>query len=149
MDSEKAELETLLQQAKEIAVAYYRLTGKPLGITGEIGESVAAEKMGLSLSVARQVVYDAIDQNGRKIQIKSRVVGNPAKITGRVGATKVANEWDCVQLVIMTRDYEAVSIHEAGRESIIDAIGKSGSRARQKGALSIAEFQRLGTNIWP
>ncbi len=32
------EIGGVLEQARKAAVDYYRLTGKPLGITGEIGE---------------------------------------------------------------------------------------------------------------
>ena len=31
-------IEEILTQVKPLAVAYYRLTGKPLGVTGEVGE---------------------------------------------------------------------------------------------------------------
>lgn len=149
MENKQAELEQLLEKAKEIAVSYRKLTGKPLGITGEIGEAVAAKKLNLSLADARQAGYDAVDGEGRKIQIKSRVVGNISKITGRMGAIKVTNDWDCVQLVIMTDDFDVVAIYEADRESVVKAIGKSESRARQRGALAITEFIRFGIKVWP
>jgi len=42
-----------LRQAKELAVAYLKLTGKPLGIAGEIAEYEAAEKLGLVMADAR------------------------------------------------------------------------------------------------
>lgn len=32
----------VLDRAREAAVAYYKLTGRPLGITGEVGEYGAA-----------------------------------------------------------------------------------------------------------
>ncbi|TNC93512.1 MAG: hypothetical protein FD119_3941, partial [Stygiobacter sp.] len=37
----------LLRQARRIAIEYYQLTGKPLGITGEVGEYEAAHLLGL------------------------------------------------------------------------------------------------------
>ena len=48
------DIEPILEKAKEAAVEYYRLTGKPLGITGEIGEYWAAKHLNLKLAPARQ-----------------------------------------------------------------------------------------------
>ena len=54
------DLRELKAEAKALAARYYQLTGKPLGITGEIAELEAAELLGLSLADARQAGYDAI-----------------------------------------------------------------------------------------
>ena len=64
----------VLERAKQAAVDYYRLTGKPLGITGEVGEYTAARLLGLTLADARAPGYDAIDAHGRCYQIKTRAV---------------------------------------------------------------------------
>jgi hypothetical protein len=44
--TEKAddELKDVLKAAKVLAVRYYRITGKPLGVTGEVAEYEAAQK---------------------------------------------------------------------------------------------------------
>jgi hypothetical protein len=49
----------LLKEAKELAREYYGLTGKPLGVTGEVAEYEAARLLGLELTPARQAGYDA------------------------------------------------------------------------------------------
>ena len=54
----------ILAEVKALAVEYWELTGKPLGVTGEIGEFEAAEKIGLEPEAARSVGYDAIRQTG-------------------------------------------------------------------------------------
>lgn len=66
------ELQEILAAAKDVAVRFKNLTGKPLGITGEIAEFSAAKLLALELAEARQAGYDAIDSSGRKIQIKGR-----------------------------------------------------------------------------
>ena len=43
----------ILATVKPLAAEYYRLTGKPLGVTGEVAEYVAAETLGLVLADAR------------------------------------------------------------------------------------------------
>ena len=52
-DSTDAEILDVLRDAKVLARRYYRLTGKPLGITGEMAEYEAATKLGLNLHCAR------------------------------------------------------------------------------------------------
>ena len=49
----------VMEAAKQVAIDYYRLTGKPLGITGEIGEYYAAKHLGLELAEARTPGFDA------------------------------------------------------------------------------------------
>ena len=65
----------ILAEVKRLAAEYYRVTGKPLGVTGEIAEFAASEKLGLDLADARTAGYDATRQvNGREelVQIKGR-----------------------------------------------------------------------------
>jgi len=49
----------ILDDAKKLAQEYRTLTGKPLGVTGEIAEYEAARILGLELTPARQAGYDA------------------------------------------------------------------------------------------
>ena len=51
----------LLRDAKGIAQKYRTLTGKPLGITGEVAEYEAARILGVELTKARQAGYDATE----------------------------------------------------------------------------------------
>lgn len=59
-------VEDIIAQVKPLAAKYRRLTGKPLGITGEIGEQEVACLLGLQLAPARTAGYDATDREGRK-----------------------------------------------------------------------------------
>jgi hypothetical protein len=43
----------ILAAAKQLAVEYYALTGKPLGVAGEVAEYVAVQTLGLELAIAR------------------------------------------------------------------------------------------------
>ena len=52
---------TLLANAKVLAQQYRALTGKPLGITGEVAEYEASRILGVELTPARQAGYDAIE----------------------------------------------------------------------------------------
>jgi hypothetical protein len=68
-------LMAILSEAKKLAREYRTLTGKPLGITGEVAEYEAARLLGVELMQARQAGYDAIEQSAgktRHLQIKGR-----------------------------------------------------------------------------
>jgi hypothetical protein len=56
---------------KPLAATYYKITGKPLGVTGEIGEMEAADRLGLTLVPARTKGFDAWRRK-EKFQIKTR-----------------------------------------------------------------------------
>ncbi len=61
----------VLGEAKRLAQRYRALTGKPLGITGEVAEYEAARILGVKLTAARQAGYDAVER-GRRLQVKGR-----------------------------------------------------------------------------
>lgn len=55
----------ILREAKILAQKYYVLTGKHLGITGEVAEYEAARILGIELAPARQDGYDATEMINR------------------------------------------------------------------------------------
>ena len=46
-DPKEARVKQILATVKPLAAEYYRLTGKPLGVTGEVAEYIAAEVLNL------------------------------------------------------------------------------------------------------
>ncbi len=149
------ELFALLQQAKLLAKRYRALTGRPLGIAGEIAECEAVRLLGLDLAPVRTAGYDAIRRgaNGseQRLQVKGRVMHSP-KLIGRMGSIDIAKEWDAVLLVLLDDNYDTMKIFEAPRAAVVEAIQRPGSRARnERGALSIPHFcsARLGRQVWP
>ena len=144
------QVEKVLEQARKAAVRYYKLTGKPLGITGEIGEYLASKKLKLTFADARQAGYDAIDEKDRKIQIKTRRVPRGKSLSGqRMGVVRLDHEWDVLMLVMLDENFDIVSMHEAGRRAVAHALGKTESKARKRGALGVSEFMNLGKQVWP
>ncbi len=77
-------LKRVMQEVKKLAKEYHQLTGKPLGITGEVGEIIAAHLLHLELKVARNPGYDAIWQYVRLIHINSRLILPNSKLSQRV-----------------------------------------------------------------
>lgn len=143
----------ILAQAKILAQRYRVLTGKPLGITGEVAEFEAARLLNLTLTEARQVGYDAIrleDGVPHRLEIKGRCILPGAKLGQRVGRIDVNQEFDGVLLVLMDENYDATAIYEADRAAIVKALTAPGSRSRnERGALGVSKFKSIGRRIWP
>lgn len=152
VDSINAEIFEVLRDAKVLARRYYRLTGKPLGITAEVAEYEAATKLGLDLHCARKAGYDATEiRNGGPvhIQIKGRCVVTPAKISGRLGSIDLAKPFDTALLVLLGSDFNAFAMYEASRDAVVTALTKPGSRVRnERGSLGIRQFMAISSQRW-
>jgi len=145
------EIAPILEVAQQAAIDYFRLTGKPLGITGEIGEYLAAKHLGLELADARMPGYDAIAPDGSLIQVKSRAIPEAKKLGGqRLGSIRLDQEWDTVVLVLMNEVFEPRAMYEANRDAITEALTAPGSKARnERGALAVSKFISIGRKVWP
>ena len=146
------EIAEVLADAKSLAKKYRKLTGKPLGITGEVAEFSAAQILGLELAEARQSGYDAIrNENGKvtRIQIKGRCIADNSNPGQRLGRIQLNKEWDTVLLVLMDEDLEVLSMYEAERPEIEKALLAPGSKARnERGALAVSKFKAIGHEVW-
>ena len=143
----------ILATVKPLAAEYYRLTGKPLGVTGEIAEYVAAEVLGLVLADARTPGYDATRQTldgQQRIQIKGRAYGDDAKPGQRISRIKTDAECDAVLLVVLdNKTLDAREMWEAPFTAVAARLAIPGSKARDRGALSVSEFKRMARRVWP
>jgi hypothetical protein len=140
----------LIQNAKKLAKQYRQLTGKPLGITGEVGEFVAADLLHLELTDARNPGYDAIGPDKRRIQIKSRCILPNAKPGQRIGSIRLDHEFDTVMLVLMDESFQPLEIYEAKISDVRVELEKEESKARNiRGSLGINKFKKIGSRVWP
>ncbi len=143
----------ILQRVKKLAQEYRVLTGKPLGVTGEVAEYEAARLLGLELTAARHEGYDALERTDgviRRLQIKGRCLQPGSKPGQRVGRIDVRKEWDAVLMVLMDANLEAVAMYEADRVAVLEALSAPGSRARnERGALGINKLKAIGRVRWP
>lgn len=146
---EMSTLDGTIRAATLVARRYRELTGKPLGITGEIGEVLAARLLGLELADARQSGYDAVASDGRRVQVKARCVLPNAKPGQRVGSIRLAHEWDSVALILMDQDFEPLEVFEAERSAVERELNRPGSKARnERGALAVSKFKAIGALRW-
>lgn len=144
-----AALRSVIRDAKEIAKRYRNLTGKPLGITGEVGEFAAAELMNLRLTAARQPGYDSVASDGHRIQVKTRCILPGSKKSQHLGSIRLRHEWDTVMLILMDAEFEPLEIYEAKRPDIERELTRAGSKARNvRGSLSVSKFKSISSLVW-
>ena len=138
-----AELRKILAKVKPLACEFYRVAGRPLGVTGEIAEFVAAELLGLALAPPRTAGYDAT-RGKERIQIKGRALPEKPKPGQRLGRIKLGAECDTVMVVLLdNRTLEAREIWEAPYKRVTEALMATKSKARARGALSLSAFKRV------
>jgi hypothetical protein len=154
LEAESEALKALLREAKALAVRYYTLTGKPLGVTGEVAELEAAEKLGLTLTEVRTAYFDAIlesDGQTQRYQIKGRAVDRSEPYKGRMSSIKCNSDFEWVLLVLLDRaTYEAIEIWQARREDVLVRLEAPGSKARnERNSLGISQFKSIAKKVWP
>ena len=140
----------ILAQAKGLAREYRTLTGKPLGITGEVAEYEAARILNIELTPARHAGYDGVrESDGRRYQIKGRCLMPDCKRGQRLGRIDTKKEFDAVLLVLLDDRFDALAIYEADRVPVLAALAAPGSKARnERGALSLSKFKSIGQLVW-
>ena len=146
-------IKAILEEVKPLAAEYYLLTSKPLGVTGEVAEYLAAQLLGLDLAPARTLGYDAIrhDESGPvRVQIKGRAFGDGASHSQRLGKIKADAPCDTVMLVLLDNaSLDVREIWEAPFQAVAERLAVPGSKARERGTLSVAEFLRVAKQVWP
>jgi hypothetical protein len=140
----------ILSVATKLAQEYRMLTGKPLGVTGEVAEYEAARLLSVQLMAARTAGYDAVrSSDGRRFQIKGRCMLPGCKPGQRLGSIDINKEFDAVLMVLLDENLDATEIHEADREKVIATLTAPGSRARnERGALGVSKFRSIGREVW-
>ncbi|WP_316193006.1 hypothetical protein [Bradyrhizobium sp. SZCCHNRI1029] len=154
MNKDTKRVEAILAEVKPLAAEYYRLTNKPLDVTGEVAEYVAAQKLGLTLAPPRTSGYDAMrktPQGDERIQIKGRAFGENSKPSQRLGSIKPGPACDTVLLVILDNaTLEPTGMWEAPYPQVVAKLAEPDSTARNvRGSLSIGAFKRVARPVWP
>jgi hypothetical protein len=148
-DPKEARVREILATVKPLGAEYYRLTGKPLGVTGEVAEYIAAELIGLKLTPARTEGHDAL-RGSEKIQIKGRAYSKDAKPGQRISRIKLDASCDTVLLVLLDNaTLEPREMWEAPYPAVCQCLSRPGSKARARGALSVNAFKAFAHRVWP
>ena len=137
----------IVEQVIQSALEYERITGdaRKLGITGEVGEVFACYHLGLRLCIdPRAAGFDAVDFEGRKVQIKTRrseTDGLPSN-AGRIG-TFSKHTFDYALLVLLDRQYRVAEIWRAKYDDVLPLIEK---QKRRNPNLSL--FKKASERVW-
>jgi hypothetical protein len=149
---ERDELREVVRLAKELATKYYRLTGRSLGATGEIGEVEVIEKLGLEIAPVRTTGYDAL-RGKERIQIKTRAADSRIESRGRMSRIKIDAPCDVVMLAILKiESMDLKEVWEAPYATVVEELrreGPKGNKARQRGQLALAKFIAMARRVWP
>ena len=132
----------------QLAIRYREITGKPLGMTGEVGEFHAAKLLGWQAAEARQPGYDAVASDGRRVQIKARCILKDSRPGQRVGQIKLDHPWDTVALVLMDGDFRPFAIYEAARADIERELSRPGSKSEMSAAPGVGKFRAIAAMVW-
>ncbi len=150
-------LDDLFHDIRSLALRYYRTTGKPLGVTGELAELAAAALVGVELAPARTSGFDGwLERDGQRlrVQIKGRAVPWASRYGGRCPSIKCGDLFDVVLLVLIDKDtMQPREIWEADEKSVIERLAEGAdakaSKARnERGAMGINQFKNIGRLIW-
>lgn len=138
-----ARIREILAQVKPLAVEYYKLTRKPLGVTGEVAEFVAAELFNLTLVPARTVGFDAL-RGSERIEIKGRAYSEAANRSQRISRIKLNAQCDTVMLVLLDNaSLDPREVWEAPYPAVAECLKRPGSKARARGQLGVPAFKKL------
>ena len=148
------QLRELKREAKSLASNYYALTGRPLGIVGEIAEMEAAELLGLRLADARAPGFDAYrNRNGvtDRIQVKGRAVDPEDRYRGRCPAIKCGDKFDHALVVLLDRlTLDVLEIWEATEAAVQARLTAPGSKSRnERGSMGLSQFKSIAHKVWP
>ncbi len=123
------------------AIEYENITGRKLGVTGEIGEILVCKELALKiLSNPIAAGFDAVDNKGKKFQIKTRR-GNTNSPGARIG-TFSSHSFNYAILAILDDKYNIAELYKITYkklEPIIQRYKKRNPPLRQfkKGATRI------------
>ena len=142
-------VDKLMEQTRRLAAEYYQTTKQTLPVSTELAKYDASRLLDLTAPEQPIAGIDAIDKQGNKIQIKSRVIFKEGNAGYRIGQMNVNAEWDVILLVLMDKDYHPFEIYSAPRHEI-EAVqnDKPNLKRGKRGAMSVAKFKAISELLW-
>lgn len=138
-----------INSAIDAALMYENVTNgkRKLGITGEVGEILVCHQLGLKLVLdPRSEGFDAIDKDGRHVQIKTRrreSEGLP-RPGGRV--SRFSNhKFDYALLALLDRDYKLCQVWRTPYDKLKPIIEKEQT---ERSGPRLASFMRYGKIVF-
>lgn len=129
-----------IKQSISAALDYEKITGRKMGITGEVGEVLVCKKLGLKL-LADDITagYDAIDDCGKTYQIKTRRAKNGR---GRISRFS-EHKYNYALLAELDQNYDLIKIWKADYKTINPIV-----EANKRRNPSLSKFKSLASQIY-
>lgn len=128
-----------VKKAISAALEYEKLTGRNLGITGEVGELLTCEKLKLNLATDPLTAgYDAIDKKRRRYQIKTRRANSDR---GRI-STFSRHDFDYAVLATLDKNYKISGLWQTTHKKLRPILNKTKRRDP-----SLREFKRISERL--
>ncbi len=144
-------IDKLINETRRLAAEFRRTTGTMLPVSGEIARHDVSRCLGLELCDDRGCGYDAVghdELSGLRVLIKSRVIGEQAKSSHRIGQINPNGQWDIMVLSLMNDAFEPVEMYQIAREDVLQAISTCDAKRSRRGALSVAKCKIIGELVW-
>lgn len=135
----------LVEALRQLAQQWKQRFGRGLGVTPELAEVYACQKLGLKRMPSGNQGFDAIDREGKRYQIKGRApnrgdIVNPA---GRVGRF-VNFDFNYALLVMLGSDLRLRGIWRADAESLKVEQAKV---RNERAGIHVSTFQKIGERL--
>ena len=129
-----------VKQSIKTALDYEKITGRKLGITGEMGEVLVCHKLGLNL-LADDIAtgFDATDDKNKTYQIKTRRARNGR---GRLGSFS-EHKYDYAILVELDYKYSIIEIWKVNYKTINPIV-----EANRRRNPSLNQFKSVAKRIY-
>ena len=102
------------------------------------------------MALARTPGYDAIREDGERIQIKGRAFNPKLKRQQRMSKIKLDAACDTVMLVLLDNaTLDLVEIWEAPYVKVVALLTATKSKALARGQLNVSTFKKAGNMVWP
>ena len=114
-----------IKKSIDSALEYEKITSRKMGITGEVGEVLVCEKLGLNLLTDDMAPgYDAVDNDGKTYQIKTR---RNKSGKGRIGSFS-KHKFDYALLAELDHKYQLTEIWKINYKTILPIIEENKRR---------------------
>ncbi len=130
----------------EVGQAYKTRYNRKLSITDEIGELIVCSKLKLTRQLEGNAGFDALDLDGKQVQIKSRAPGAGKKTVSEVGRVGrfVSWQFDYAVLVIFDERYVIQSIWKT---DVADVQKLQEKVKNPKVGISVRNFKKVASQI--
>jgi hypothetical protein len=119
-------IDEVFKNIYQLAKKYYKVTGKPLGVVGEVGEFVACKFYGGKLNDPRNAGSD-FTKDGNMYEVKTRMI-YPATASnfwnGATGNINISDEWNFLIVLILNDDFSIHSMYELSRKIVLKELNR-------------------------